>query len=616
MSKLQVDDIVNKDDTGSVGFSRGAVVTGVMTATSFSGDGSGLTGVASTDNIITGTAATFSGGITVNEINVSGVATFASNVSIAGTLTYEDVTNVDSIGLITARSGVQITGGELTLVGTAFTVSQAGVVTATSYRGDGSNLTGIDAAPSFTATASGTLANGDTVIINSNGTVSKISGNDDVVGTAVTIHSDSGDEIAAVYDTNADKVVVVYREDDDGDAGNAVVGTITGTAITFGTPVEFVSGTAISLDATFDSTNNKVVIAYRDTGDTNKGKAIVGTVTGTAITFGSAYQFESGSTNQIACGYDESRQKVVIVYRDDGNGDVGMGVIATVTGDTISYGSLVEYESNVVQPNIVYDSTNNKTLVVFRDFSETTQGSVRVIQGSGNTFDTTGLARFTTNTISHLTACFDPDTGQVIIAYSDTNDSAKGKVITCDASTSTPTFGTAVEFNSGDTRMINIAYHEGVNKIALIYEDYDNSEAGRLLTGTVSGTTVSFDNVQTILASKFAEHNDIIYDPDQDRIGIFYTDDTAAARPLEAIVYQAASSNLTSENYLGISNAAYSDGDTATIQIVGSVDDAQSGLTTARKHYVQNDGSLALTAGPTSVVAGLALNSTNLRVGL
>jgi hypothetical protein len=37
MSKLQVDDIVNKDDTGSAGFSRGAIVTGIATATSFSG---------------------------------------------------------------------------------------------------------------------------------------------------------------------------------------------------------------------------------------------------------------------------------------------------------------------------------------------------------------------------------------------------------------------------------------------------------------------------------------------------------------------------------------------------------------------------------------------------
>jgi hypothetical protein len=52
MSKLQVNDIVNKDDDGSVGFSRGAVVTGVATATSFSGD---LTGNV-TGNVTTGTA--------------------------------------------------------------------------------------------------------------------------------------------------------------------------------------------------------------------------------------------------------------------------------------------------------------------------------------------------------------------------------------------------------------------------------------------------------------------------------------------------------------------------------------------------------------------------------
>ena len=53
MSKLQVNDIVNKDDNGSVGFSRGAVVTGVATATTFDGNLSGnvvgnVTGTATT----------------------------------------------------------------------------------------------------------------------------------------------------------------------------------------------------------------------------------------------------------------------------------------------------------------------------------------------------------------------------------------------------------------------------------------------------------------------------------------------------------------------------------------------------------------------------------------
>ena len=59
---------------------------------------------------------------TTDGISVTG------NVSVGGTLTYEDVTNVDSIGVITARSGIVATG----------------VVTATSYIGDGSALTGID----------------------------------------------------------------------------------------------------------------------------------------------------------------------------------------------------------------------------------------------------------------------------------------------------------------------------------------------------------------------------------------------------------------------------------------------------------------------------------------
>ena len=77
-------------------------------------------------------------------IVVTGVSTLGGDVSIGGTLTYEDVKNVDSVGLITARSGVKITGGELTLVGTAFTVGQAGVVTATSFVGDGSGLSGVE----------------------------------------------------------------------------------------------------------------------------------------------------------------------------------------------------------------------------------------------------------------------------------------------------------------------------------------------------------------------------------------------------------------------------------------------------------------------------------------
>ena len=82
---------------------------------------------------------------------VTGVATFNNQVSIAGTLTYEDVTNVDSTGIITAKSGVKVTGGEI-LVGSGFSVGQAGVATASGIR-VGSGITIDSASGIITATA-------------------------------------------------------------------------------------------------------------------------------------------------------------------------------------------------------------------------------------------------------------------------------------------------------------------------------------------------------------------------------------------------------------------------------------------------------------------------------
>ena len=65
-------------------------VSGVVVATAFTGDGSGLTGIASTDNIITGTAATFTGGVTVSgasNVNVTGVITATKFVGDGSGLT-------------------------------------------------------------------------------------------------------------------------------------------------------------------------------------------------------------------------------------------------------------------------------------------------------------------------------------------------------------------------------------------------------------------------------------------------------------------------------------------------------------------------------------------------
>ena len=116
MSQLYVDNIRNRSG-GPIGIPTGAVVTGVLTAT-------------------TG--------------NITG------NMTVGGVLTYEDVTNIDSVGVITARSGIEFgasgVGGTITAAGqaefvgivTALGVNVSGVVTAASFKGDGSALTGVE----------------------------------------------------------------------------------------------------------------------------------------------------------------------------------------------------------------------------------------------------------------------------------------------------------------------------------------------------------------------------------------------------------------------------------------------------------------------------------------
>jgi hypothetical protein len=122
------------------------------------------------------TAVQFSG-------NITGVAaTFSGDVSIGGTLTYEDVTNIDSVGIVTARAGVNVSGGQL-LVGSGVTIGNAGVATFSGTSdihlldnvklnvGDGSDLSIYhDASNSHLHNVTGTLRiRGDSVKINNAG---------------------------------------------------------------------------------------------------------------------------------------------------------------------------------------------------------------------------------------------------------------------------------------------------------------------------------------------------------------------------------------------------------------------------------------------------------------
>jgi len=102
-----------------------------------------VVGVVTTGQFKSGTSNLHSTGVELTNLNVSGIATIGGNLSIGGTLTYEDVTNIDSIGIITARAGINVSGGQLD-VGNNIKLGNAGVITATSFVGSGANLTNLN----------------------------------------------------------------------------------------------------------------------------------------------------------------------------------------------------------------------------------------------------------------------------------------------------------------------------------------------------------------------------------------------------------------------------------------------------------------------------------------
>jgi len=136
-----------------------------------------------------GTAAGLSGtpNITVGSVTAS-TGSFSGNVTVGGTLTYEDVTNIDSVGLITARSGVSVTGGDIK-VGSAVTISQdniftTGIVTATTFVGNVTGNASGSAATLATARTIGGVSFDGSANINLPGV--NAAGNQNTTGNAAT----------------------------------------------------------------------------------------------------------------------------------------------------------------------------------------------------------------------------------------------------------------------------------------------------------------------------------------------------------------------------------------------------------------------------------------------
>ena len=265
-------------------------------------------------------------------------------------------------------------------VSNVLTANRTAVVTNKDFTA-ASNTLPASRAGNNTFVASGTIGNGATVALNSDGTVSVVAGVTEGAGTAVVFESANSLFISATYDANAQKVVIAYRDGGNSGYGTAIVGTVSGTSISFGTPVVFESADSRYMSATYDANAQKVVITYQDADTYDYGTAIVGTVSGTSISFGTAVVFESGNSSYISATYDSNAKKVVIAYRDSDNSGYGTAIVRTVSGTSLSFGTAVVFESaSSYFMSATYDANAQKVVIAYMDSGNSHYGTSVVFQ--------------------------------------------------------------------------------------------------------------------------------------------------------------------------------------------------------------------------------------------
>jgi len=469
-------------------------------------------------------------------------------------------------------------------------------------------------APQVQAIASGSLSDGSKVIVNSDGTVT-------AVGLVVTPidpptagssaafnNSGAPNFVESIYDAANGKVVIVFRDTGNANYGTAVVGTVSGSSISFGAEVVFNSAATSRISAAYDSVQGKLLVAFCDQGNLSYGTAIVGTVSGTSITFGSKYVFNAGTTdNDVTCAYNAAAQTVVIAYCDQSNSNYGTAIAGTIAGTVISFGAEYVFNSQTTY-NIkaTFNASSGKVVVVFCDYGTTRYGTALVVSCTGTvlSFGSNYVFR-SAETLSSLRPVTLPSSAAV---FTYTNSSNRVTSLVATISGTTLSFGSEYAINSsGYNTYVSVTYDEKTSRLVYAYSTNTTNYPGAARLASLEGNIIT-PLTELALAASSSYEKSVVYDATSEKIVVTENNNGFVLNTFNMVT------NLTSENYIGISDAAYTDGQTATIQLVGTVDDAQSGLTPGQAYYIQRDGALGLSPDNPSVFAGTAVTATKLIV--
>ena len=568
---------------------------------------------------------------------------------------------------------IQVSGS--TVIHDSQDVQVSGMFTASSFVGDASQLTNLPASGgTLEATASGTLADGDPVVVNANGTVSPISssGFDAWISVIGTSDTDFGSGIAT---DSLGNVYITGYCDNAGQGSNELIlvkyssaGIVQwqrflgGSGQDRGQQVVVDSSDNVYVCGESYSSGTGALIAKYDSSGTIQWQRKLGGSSYSANGFGITID---SSDNLYITGraYISSNNRCLIAKYDTSG---------SLQWQRQLYGSSDDYGKDIAVDNsgnvYVFGHTNsagqgsNDVLIAKYNSSGTIQwqrllggsdlewGYKIAVDGSGNAYICGGsfsvggsgqeliVAKYNTSGAIQWQRTLGgtgSDAGHAIAVDSSGNVYVGGKTRAAGAGSDDILI---IKYNSSgtiqwqrvlggtgsddcldlviDSSFIYIGGKtttDAVGSVDLITAKIPISGSGTGTYGSFTYASASLSNGTSSLtdasssltssSSSLTNNTSSLTDSDA-------TSSTTSSKTTISSLVQ----NLTAENYVGISDGAYTNGQTATIQVTGSVDDAQSGLTAGQAYYVQHNGTISETADSPSVFAGTAVSASKIIV--
>jgi len=551
----------------------------------------------------------------------------------------------------------------------------AGIVTATKFKGDGSELDNLPAGgSSLEATASGTLADGDTVIVNADGTVSAVVGNQ--IGWIITLadtDTRSGLDYfqASAVDSSGNVYLVGYTSTEGQGNREALISKYNSSGVlqwqrllgdsnpnyAYGVVLDslgdvYVAGMGDSYKGiifkynssgtlqwqkevpdmqhafiAMDSSSNIYVAGTYYTGGNNDRNWLIMKLNNSgSLTW--AREMTGSSTTDLVTGMavDSSGNVFVSGYNFGGYA----GIVKYNTSGTFQWHRKLDGSSWEYSGGVAVDSSGNSYLLVHSGSSgsnDTSNGNMVIAKynSSGNLqwhrtigagsyqefdFNSNSIAIDSSNNIYIIVETTSPeaagDRDYLIAKYNDSGAIQWQRLL-----------GGADRENSSGISVDNSGYvyiTGNTQSTDAVSDSRTDGFAAKLPDdGTGTGTYGVFTYVESNLTESAGGLTDSAgwLSDSSSSVSISNGSLTPATGTVPSTTTSITSTNLTAENYIGISDGAYSDGQTATIQVTGAVDDAQSSLTPGQAYYVQDDGTLGESG---SVFAGTAVAATKLIV--